>query len=304
MRTRRSPEVRTIDLLRLTQDFVIGVSASLSSGLMAISCYREVAVEGVPAKVAVYQKLGKMRSYLAGLLEGGDEKSSSEVAMSLLSRLYEIDLESRQRWIQLSLSASISISILVSFLSIYKGMNIDPLLPLILLPLYFLLPSFTSLEIPDPALADAIANDLEVGSGKIYAMRHLGIYERIVVDDGELEIPSFFRYAMAVSSKETSASLMRRTANMLKDLESIVASWHAGMESSRRLFISLVVLVAGVNLGICFLSEKVFLKAPLGFLFTSGLVSSILASRPLKYPLESSLAYAISFSIGRAIIGL
>lgn len=304
MRARRSPEVRTVSLLRLTQEFAIGMSASLSSGLIAISCYREVAVEGVPAKLAIYRKLGRMKDYLSGLLEGGNERTIPEVAMNLVSRLYEIDLGSRERWIQLSISTSISISVVISILSIYGGLQVDPLLPLIFLPLYFLLPSFTPLEVPNPSSADAIASDLEAGSGKVYAMRHLGIYERMVVEREEVEVPSYFKHAMVISDREASAYLMRRTSRVLSELRSSIDAWRAGIESLRKLFISLVILVACVNLGVCLLSERVFFNASTGFLFTSGLVSSITASRPLKCPLESSLAYALSFSIGRAILGL
>ncbi len=303
MRARRSAEARTIDLLKLTQDFVVGVSSGLASGLIAISCYNEVAVEGVPAKAAVYRKLGDLRSYLAGLLEGGDGKSLPSQAMSLLSRLYEIDLESRQRWIQLGITLAISLSVLASFLASYR-MYLDPLLPLVFLPLYFLLPSFAPIEVPDPVSADAIASDLEAGSGKVYAMRHLGIYERMIVDDAEVEIPKYFKCVMTISDREILASLMRKTANTLRDLMSLIDSWYAGIRSLRRIFLALVVLMAGVNLGIYILSGRIFLNPPLGFLFTSGLISSILASKPLNCPLESSLVYTTSFFVGKSLLSL
>ncbi|MEM3869818.1 MAG: hypothetical protein QXJ39_01645 [Candidatus Korarchaeum sp.] len=302
MRARGSAESRTISLLKLTQDFVIGLSASLSSGLEAIGCYQQVAVEGVSASETVYRRLGRMRKYLAGLLEGGDERASSEVAMKLLSRLYEIDLESRQRWIQLSVSLAITLSLTASLLSFYH-LHLDPLLPLTLLPLYFLLPSFTPLEIPDPASAEAIASDLELGSGIIYALRHLGIYERTVVDE-EPKVPTYFEYAMRIASRDAAASLMRRTANMLKDLGSIVDSWRAGMKALRKLLIFLVALSAGINLAVYVVSGKVFGEAPLGFLFTSGLVSSLLASKPMNCPVESALAYTTVFTIGKMILGI
>lgn len=301
MRARGSAESRTLNLLKLTQDFVIGMSTSLAWGLEAIGCYQQVAVEGVPARESVYRKLGKMRNYLAGLLEGGGEGTSSEVAMKLLSRLYKIDLESRQRWIQLNVSLAIAVSIAASFISTYH--YLDPLLPLILLPLYFLLPSFTPLEVPDPASADAIASDLESGGGRIYALRHLGIYERAVVDE-EPEIPAYFKYAMRIASRDATASLMRRTADMLKYLKSVVELWFAEMRLLRRILIFLVVLVAGIDLAIYLLSWKVFGGASLSFLFTSGLVFSLLASKPLRCPIESSLAYTLAFYVGRTILGI
>lgn len=303
MRARRSPEARTIGLLRLVQGFVIGVSASLASGLIAASCYNEVAVEGVPARKAIHQRLGKFRSYLAGLLDGSDERSSSEAAMKLLAYLYEIDLRSRERWIQIGVATSVSIGILVSLLTLYRSLSPDPLFPLLLLPLYFLLPKFEPLEVPDPALADSVASDLEVGGGRVYAMRHLGLYERIVVD-GYANIPDYFNQLMTISRRDISASVMRKTANLLRELKSIVDSWRAELNSLRRLFLSLVVLMAGVNLGVCLFSERAFSNAPIGFLFTMGLTSSVLASRPLRCPVEAALIYAVSFSMGMILLGI
>lgn len=302
MRTSGSPERRTANAIELVQKFVVALKASTALGLIALGCYERVAVEGVRAKDAISERLLGIKEYLIGLLEGGDEGSSSGAALNLLSRLYEIDLDRRYKWIQISTAFAISMSAALSFIALYSGIHLDPLIPISLLPLYYLLPGFTPLEVPDPSLADAIANDLEKGGGRFYSLRHLGVYERISVDENDLSIPDYFRYALILSSKETSALMMRKTASILRELHGAVRSWREEVRSLKIILLSSIALLALINIGICFLGVKMYSEVPVGFIFSCGFTLSILISKHIGCSLESAIIYSISFSLGMLLL--
>lgn len=301
MRVRRLSS--RMNRIKLIQDFVVSLKLSPALALMTLSCYEEVAVEGIRMKQAVESELGEVREYLTGLLEGGDEASSSEVAMKVIERLYEIDLDNRQKMIQVSVSLSLAMSIAFAFISFFRYIQLPAFFPLVFLPLYFLIPGLNEPEVPRPSIADAIASDLEKGCGSIYALKYLGIYERLVVDESEVELPLYFEYALKRSDKRASALMMRKTASFLKDLHSAVETWKAGIKSLKNLMLSMIAMMGFLNFGLCYLGAKIFSTAPTGLIFLLGLVSSILIARQLNCSLQSVMIYLISFSLPISIFG-
>jgi hypothetical protein len=284
-------ESKTVKRIKLVQKFVIGYLSSPALGLMALNRYGCVAVEGISAKKAVYEALGFLKKYLAGLLEGAEEESATKAALNLISKLYEEDLKVRRNWIEIGITLSLGLSLFIAFLS-YR-IIIPPFIPLLLLSLYPLMPGYSELKIEDPNVADAMASDLERGSGVIYALRHLKLYEASVVDD--VELPSYFEFLKMVSDREALKNMMRRTASILRALNEILDEWKANIKSTRILLIISLVVVASINVALSYILGQLGLNAPQLTLFSLGLAIAILISKPLAYSIQAALAYSSAF---------
>jgi hypothetical protein len=284
-------ESKTVKRIKLVQKFVIGYLSSPALGLMALNKYGSVAVEGITAKKAVYDALGFLRKYLAGLLEGAEEESATKAALTFISKLYEEDLKARRSWIEIGITLSLGLSLFIAFLS-YR-IIIPPFLPLLLLSFYPLMPGYSELEIEDPNVADAMASDLERGSGVVYALRQLGLYEASVVDDAEL--PSYFEFLKIVSDREALKNMMRRTASVLRALSEIIDEWKANIKSTRILLLISLIVVAAINVALSYILGQLGLNTPQSTLFSLGLAVAILISKPLGYSIQAAAAYSISF---------
>jgi len=284
-------ESKTVERIKLVQKFVIGYLSSPALGLMALGRYESVAVEGVRTREAVYEALGSLKKYLAGLLEGAEGESATKAALTLISRLYEEDLKERRNWIEIGITLSLGLSLFIAFLS-YRT-YIPPFISLLLLLFYPFVPRYRELEVEDPNIADSMANDLERGAGVVYALRHLRLYEASVVDD--VTLPSYFEFLKVVSNREALTSMMRRTASILRALSEILDEWRAGLKSTRILLLVSLILVALINVALSYILGQLGLRVPLLTLFSLGLAVAILISKPLGYSIQAGSAYSLSF---------
>ncbi len=292
---------------KMAQKLVLGWVSSPALGLKMVSAYEEVAVEGKRAKDSLNKKkLGDIGRILSSVPEGGDPEASLSSSLSLISQLLEADVISRERWIYLILTLGMSLSVGISLAITLGRVNIRFYHLLALLLLYPIIPSL-SMRIPegDPSMADLVASYLEKGGGRIYALKGLGLYERLVVDDflHNFQLPEWAEVMKNISDRKMLASIMRKTSNMLKEFNRITSAWKARIKSLRAM-----TLVISSAIGISnVLLMRVMSSPLLGFvgsapdlplmLLISGLVSVALSSKPVGFSLESSAIYLFSFSI-------
>ncbi len=291
----------------MAQKLVLGWASSPALGLRMVSAYEEVAVEGERARDSLSRReLGDIGKILSSILEGGDPKASLSSSLSLISQLLEADVVSRERWIYLILTLGMSISVGISLAITLGRICLKFYHLLMLLLIYPIIPGLNT-RIPegDPSAADLVASYLEKGSGRIYALKGLGFYERLVVDDflRDFQLPEWAGIMKEISDRRMLASVMRRTSNMLKEFRRITGAWKARVRSLKAM-----TLVISSAIGISnVLLARVMSSPLLGFvgntpnlpilLLISGLVSVTLSSKPIGFALESSIIYLFSFSI-------
>ncbi len=292
---------------KMAQKLVLGWVSSPALGLKMISAYEEVAVEGERAKNSLNKRgLGDLGRILSSVVEGGDPESALSSSLSLISQLLEADAISRERWIYLVLTLGMSISVGISLAISLGRVGIRFYHLLMLLLLYPIIPSLDMGVIKeDPSAADSVASSLERGSGRIYALKGLGYYERLVVDDFlySVKLPEWAEIIKDISDRKMLASVMRKVSNMLKEFNRIMSAWNARIRSLKAM-----TLVISSAIGISnVIIMKVMSSPLLGFagipqdlpllLLISGLVSVILSSKPIGFTIESSSVYLASFSI-------
>ncbi|HDI73993.1 MAG TPA: hypothetical protein ENF57_03175 [Candidatus Korarchaeota archaeon] len=296
----------------LVQKLVLGWAASPALGLKMVSAYGEVAVDGERARRALEKKgLSEVSKILVSIPEGGDEEASLGSSLTLISQLLEADAQSRERWIYLAMTLGMALSVGVSLALTLGGVSLKFYHFLSLLLLYPIIPGLELGQLEhEPFLADAVASTLESGGGRVYALRHLGLYEKLLLDQPlhEAELPEWARVLLEISDRERLAVVMRRTSNMLKEFRRIISVWRAKMRSLKvmslvitsALGISNVLLLRVINsplLGMAILNPDLPVS-----LLVSGLVSVILSSKPVDVTLEASAVYLLSFSLAYSLI--
>ncbi len=295
----------------LVQRLVLGWSASPALGLRAISAYEEVAVEGERAGRALARKMGEAGALLSGIEEGGDRDESLKSSLTLISQLLEADAQARERWMYLSLTLGMALSVGVAVALSLGGIRIEPfhLIPLALV--YPLIPGLSLERLSDdPAAADYIASTLERGGGRIYALRHLGLYEPLVldVDLDDVELPPWANVLREMSDRKTLAKVMRRTSTMLREFKRITSAWRARMRSMKAmsLIISSAIGLSNVVLMRVVTSPLLYpMQIPADLpltLLLAGLISTLISAKPLGASIESGVAYLSAFSLAYALI--
>ena len=162
----------------------------------------------------------------------------------------------------------------------------------------------------DPAAADYIASTLERGGGRIYALRHLGLYEPLVldVDLDDVELPPWANVLREMSDRKTLAKVMRRTSTMLREFKRITSAWRARMRSMKvmSLIISSAIGLSNVVLMRVVTSPLLYpMQIPADLpltLLLAGLISTLISAKPLGASIESGVAYLSAFSLAYALI--
>ncbi len=295
----------------LLQRLVLGWSASPALGLRAVSAYGEVAVDGVRAGEVLRRKLDESGRLLAGIEEGGDREESLRSALTLVSQLMEADAQARERWMYLSLTLGMALSVGIALALSLGGLALDSVHILPFFLLYPLIPGPPKGgQVGDPAIADYLASSLERGGGRIYALRHLGLYEALVMDLTleEADLPAWANIMREMSDRRVLARVMRRTSGLLRELSRIASAWNARLRSMKAMA---VVISAAMGLSNVILLRVITspllspMAVPAGLTLTlllSGLLSSLLSSKPLGASIESGVSYLSAFSLAYALI--
>ncbi len=295
----------------LAQRLVLGWSASPALGLKAVSAYEEVAVEGRRASEALVSRMDEVGALLSGIEEGGDREESLKSSLTFISQLLEADAQARERWMYVSLTMGMALSVGIAVALALSGMSVKPLYLVPMALIYPLVPGLSLDKLPDdPAAADYIASTLERGGGRIYALRHLGLYESLVLDTDfdEIDLPTWANVLREMSDRRVLARVMRRTSVMLREFKRITSTWSARMRSmkamsliiSSAIGLSNVILLRVISSPLLY-SMRVPADLPLTLLLT-GLISTFISAKPLGASIESGVAYLSAFSLAYALI--
>ncbi len=299
----------------LIQRLVLGWTVSPSYGLLKAdpSSYKRVAVDGVRLKEALKGlDLGEeLKEMISSLPEGGEKVKTLESSLKLVSQLVEVDLTSRERWVYASITASISLAMVIGVMAALgrlTGLQVILLL-LLSLAIYPLAPSPSPLTSSDPSLADSIASSLESGSGRAHALRHLGVYKELVVDHTlkEVDLPIWAEVIKDLNGRGFLSNVMRRTASLLREIKRLEKYWKAKMMGLKATVVAMCGLLGITN---SFLIRSVSLiptSAAQGgdlkqALLLLGMAYSLIASKPVRSELPSALTYAIAFLTSDYII--
>jgi len=299
----------------MAQRVVLGWSASPALGLKLLGrpYYEKVAVDGVRAKETLKElemdDLGKILSTVA---EGSDTQASLSSSLSLISRLLEADVYSRERWIYLTLTLGMALTIGIALLLTFSGLHIPPYYFALLFLLYPFIPGLNpeSLDV-DPGEADAMASYLEGGGGRVYSLKALGLYEMVVLDESlsQIELPTWAKVIKELSNRNELSEVIRKTSDMLKEFKKIHSMWKAKIRSLRAIN---TVITAALGLTNAFLLR--FVNSPLigstipvppdlaYSLIISGVLISLISSKPVGISLYAASSYLTAFSIAYLLI--
>lgn len=314
IRKRKDPVEKT----RIIEELVLGWSASPALGLKAIGSYEPVAVEGVDASKAIGRRLEEMKLRIAkGVEEGGDREGVLRSSLALISNLYESDVQARVKWMHVSLTLGLLLCVGVALIFTLGKISISMVNFLLIIPVF--LSAYTLIPSPehiagsddggeakmdlDPAKADYIASVLERGGGRIYALKGLGIYERLVVEEDlkSVVLPKWASVMKQLGDRDELAKVMRRTATLLRDLRRIRDSWRAHIRSLKGVGYVISSSLGAINV----ILLKVF-SSPLlspyvtpnnltNILLISGLLTVAIATKPLGSSISSCLSYLLAF---------
>ncbi len=298
----------------VVQRLVLGWTVSPSYGLLKSdpSAYRKVAVDGVRLKEAMKDlKVSReVKGILKSLAEGGERVRTLESSLRLISQLMEVDLNVRERWVYASITASVSVAMIVAVMTALGKLTSFQaiLIALLSLAIYPLIPSASPLAEVDPSIADSIASSLESGSGRVHALSHLGIYDELVVDHTlkEVDLPVWAEVLRDISGRVHLSQVMRRTASLLREVKRLEEYWRAKIRGLKATVVAMCGLLGVTN---AFLMRSLSLLPISGFIWDLrqsmlilGLVYSLIASKPVRSELPSSMAYVVAFLMADYII--
>ncbi len=299
---------------KLVQKLVLGWTVSPAYGLLKADpqAYNKVAVEGVRLSNALKEITAsrEVNTFLSSLPKGGEKLRTLESSLKLISQLIEVDVSSRERWVYAAITASISMAMVAAIMAAMGkviGLQVLVLaaLPLILYPF---VPSSPPLPKFDPSSADSVASSLEVGGGRAYALRNLGLYKELVVDHTleEVELPLWAEVLKELSGRKYLALIMRRTANLLRDLKRLEKYWEEKMKGLKATVMAMCALLGVTN---TLLLRSIILLPFSGaysdlkpILLLLGTSYSLLASKPVRAELPAILSYLASFMLSDYLI--
>lgn len=305
----------------IIEKLVLGWSASPALGLQAIGSYEPVAVEGLNASEVIGRRLEEMKLGIAkGIEEGGDREGVLKSSLALISDLYESDVQARVRWMHVSLTLGLFLCVGVALLFTLGGIGISsahflPFIPIFLL-IYSSIPSYNSGGIRrggdpkdsaemdlDPAKADYISSILERGGGRIYALKGLGLYEKLVVEEGlkSIRLPDWASIIGQLGDRDELARVMRRTATLLRDLRRIRDAWRARIRSLKSVGYVISSSLGATNVILLKVFSSPLFSPPHGpgqlflILLLSGLLAVAMATKPLNSSISSCLSYLLAY---------
>ncbi len=297
------------------QRVVLGWSTSPALGLKFLGrpYYEKVAVDGVRAKETLKElEMGDLGKILSTMAERSNAQASLSSSLSLISHLLEADVYSRERWIYLTLTLGMALTIGIALLLTFSGLPMPPyyFAPLFLLYLFTPGLNIESLDI-DPREADAMASYLERGGGRVYSLKALGLYEAIVLDKSlsQAKLPIWANVIRELSNRNKLSEVMRRTSDMLKEFKKVHGMWKAKIKSLKAIN---MVITAALGLTNALLLK--FVNSPLigstiltppdlaYSLLISGLLISLISSKPVGISLYAASSYLAGFSITYLLI--